>query len=123
MEETISMVAHRKSSKRIDEAALEPSMDFMAKAYAAWLDQVNELSEEAFRFARRRLDKDFETAKELMRCSDSNQALNLQSDFASKLVADYLAESERLLQLMGHAATTTEGLRKTHQAVARRRSH
>lgn len=78
------------------------SMDEVAKAYTTWLEQV---SDEAFRFAHDRLTQDIEAAAQLMRCSDPKEAFTLQAEFASKLAADYLAEGEKMFEWASQLAT------------------
>lgn len=82
----------------------QPSMDEMANAYSAWLERASRLSEEAFRFAHYRVTKDIEVAAQLMRCNDANEALTLQTEFVNKLAADYVAESQRMLDLVSQSA-------------------
>ena len=83
------------------------STDLVTKAYTAWLDQANKLNEEAFRFAHDRLAKDLEAAAHLVRCSEPNEALALQMEFASKMAADYLAEGQKMLELVSQLAKET----------------
>jgi Phasin protein len=93
--------------------------DPMINVYAWWLDQAGEWSNEAFRFANRRLRKDLEAAVQLMKCDDSNQALALQARFANDLAADYLDEGKKMLELMAHAAAPQSGSTQRHA----RRAH
>lgn len=96
-----------------------PPVDPMIDAYAWWLGQAGEWSNEALRFVNRRLGKDLETAAELMRCDDSNEALALQVRFANDLAADYLDEGKRMFELMAQAAGPQPGSNQRHA----RRSH
>jgi hypothetical protein len=81
--------------------ARDSSTDLVTKTYAAWLDQANKVNHEAFRFAHDRLTKDLEAAAHLARCSEPNEAFTLQVEFASKMAADYLAEGQKMLELVG----------------------
>ncbi len=107
------MATHGKSTDAIParDAAIwsmsPSSMDVVTKAYTAWLDQANKLNDEAFRFAHDRLAKDLAAAAHLVRCSEPNEALALQMEFASKMAADYLAEGQKMLQLVGQLAKET----------------
>ena len=88
-------------SKPIDANPVRDSSDLVTKAYSAWLNQANKMNDEAFRFAHDRLAKDLEAAAHLARCSEPNEALALQMEFASKMAADYLAEGQKMLELVG----------------------
>jgi hypothetical protein len=95
-------------SKPIDaNPARDSSTDLVTKAYTAWLDQANKVNDEAFRFAHDRLAKDLEAAAHLARCSEPNEALTLQMEFASKMAADYLAEGQKMLELVGQLNMAT----------------
>jgi hypothetical protein len=100
------MATHSKSTSAIsvNDAAIwgtnPPSMDVMTKACIAWLDQANKVNNETFRFVHDRLTKDLEAAAHLARCSEPNEAFTLQMEFASKMAADYLAEGQKMLELV-----------------------
>jgi hypothetical protein len=89
-------------------------VDPMINAYAWWLDQAGEWSNEAFRFVNRRLGKDLEAAAELMRCADANEALAVEARFASDLAADYLDEGKKLFELMAQAAAPQRSASQRH---------
>ena len=69
--------------------------------------QANKLNNEAFRYAHDRLAKDLEAAAHLVRCSEPNEALTLQMEFANRMAADYLAEGQKMLELVGKLAKET----------------
>jgi hypothetical protein len=104
---------HSKSTSAIsiDDAAIwgtnPPSMDVVTKAYTAWLGQANKVNNEAFRFAHDRLAKDLEAAAHLVRCNEPNEAFTLQMEFASKMAVDYLAEGQKMLELVSQLANET----------------
>jgi hypothetical protein len=75
----------------------------MANDYAAWLDQATKMRDKAFRFLQDRFIKDVGEAAQFVRCIDPN-ALALQKEYATKLTADYLAESEKMFELMTRLA-------------------
>lgn len=81
------------------------SLDQVAKACATWLDGANKVSNEAFRFAHDRLNKDIEAAAQFMRCSDPGEAFKLQAEFTSELAGDYLTESQKMLEWVSQLAT------------------
>ena len=121
------MATRRKSvkSRPTDHFAIAPRglpNDAMADAYSRWLEQASRVGDEAFRFARDRLIKDFQAATQLADCSDSGEMLSLQAEFASNLAADYVAESRRMLNLI--AGSATESVRNSgHRAGTRHRRH
>jgi hypothetical protein len=65
----------------------------------AWLDQATKVRDEALRLLHDRFLKDLERATELVGPRKST-ALALQAEYAEKLTADYLAESERQFKSM-----------------------
>ena len=91
-----------------------PPVDPMILAYAWWLDQAGELSNEAFRFVGRRLGKDLEAAARLMSCGDANEALAVEARFANDLAADYLNEGKKMFELMAQAAAPQRGANQRH---------
>jgi hypothetical protein len=106
-----TMAAHIKSAHAtpVEGAATwgmtQHSLDEVAKACAIWLDGANKVSNEAFRFAHDRLNKDIEAAAQFMRCSDPGEAFKLQAEFASELAGDYLTESQKMLDWVSQLAT------------------
>jgi hypothetical protein len=107
------MATHSKSTDAIPvrDAAIwsmsPSSTDLVTKAYRAWLDQANKVNDEAFRFAHDRLAKVLEAAAHLVRCSEPNEAFTLQIEFASKMAEDYLAEGQKMLELVSQLAKET----------------
>jgi hypothetical protein len=63
------------------------------------LDQATKVREMAFRLAHECVTSDVEPAAQLVGCNDPN-ALAFQAECVTKLTADYLAESERMFELM-----------------------
>ncbi len=83
--------------------SMPASMGSVSGDYAAWLDQATKVRDRAFRFLQDRFIKDVGEAAEFVGCIDPN-ALALQMEYATKLTADYLAESERMFELMSRLA-------------------
>jgi hypothetical protein len=83
---------------------------------AAWLYQAQKVRDEALRLLRERFKQDLELATQLLG-SRKPDALAAGADYANKLAADYLAESEKLFGLMsklvqlGDLRTTRNGER------------
>src|SRR5207249_3050409 len=82
-----------------------PSIDAVTKTYTAWFNQASRLRDEALRFAQDRFTKDLEAATQLARCTNPTEAFAVEAEFASKMAADYLAEGQKIVELMGELAT------------------
>ena len=80
------------------------SIATVAKAYGAWVSQANKMRDETMRFAHERFTKELDAAVQLARCTNANEALAVQTEFANKMAEDYLAEGKRLVELMGEMA-------------------
>src|SRR4051812_36473580 len=90
--------AERKAASNFGIAQMDlSSNDSITEAYETWLEQASKVGDEAFRFVRQRLLKDFEAATRLLECNDPGEAIRLQAEFASDLAADYVAESQKIL--------------------------
>ena len=84
---------------------LDPqSIDAVAKAYAAWFSQAKRMQDETMRFAQERLKKELAVAVQLTRCTNPNEALAVQAKFANTMAEDYLAEGQRIVEMMGRMA-------------------
>jgi hypothetical protein len=80
------------------------SIEAVAKAYAAWFGQAKRVQDETMRFAQERFKKELAVAVELTRCTNPNEALTVQAKFANKTAEDYLAEGQRIAELMSEMA-------------------
>jgi hypothetical protein len=74
------------------------SIGSISSDYAAWLDQVTKVREKAFRLADARILKDGEVAPQLVGCNQPSVP-GVQTACATKLTADYLVESEKMIEL------------------------
>jgi hypothetical protein len=81
-----------------------PSIEAVTKTYTAWFDKASRLRDEVMRFAQDRFTKDLEAATQLARCTNPSEALALEAEVATKIAADYLAEGQRIVELMGELA-------------------
>ena len=70
---------------------------------AAWLDQAKKVRDQALRLMRERFAKDLESAEQLVGSTKAD-ALAREAEYARKLTAEYLAESERLFALSSRLA-------------------
>ncbi len=77
------------------------SIDVVTKTYQAWLSQAKRMGDEAARFAQDRFEKELEVGARLARCASPTEAFTLQAEFVSKMAADYLAEGQKMAELMG----------------------
>lgn len=69
-------------------------------AHAAWLCQATNARDAALRILQNRFRDDLEVATQLVGPTKP-AAVALQTEYANKLMAAYLAESEKLFELMG----------------------
>ena len=70
----------------------------------AWVSQANKMRDETMRFAHERFTKELDAAVQLARCTNANEALAVQTEFANKMAEDYLAEGKKLVKLIGEIA-------------------
>jgi hypothetical protein len=71
-----------------------------SEAHQLWLLQASKVREAALRLLLNRFISDIEAARELFGATKSSK-LELQVEYARKLTADYLTESEKLFELVG----------------------
>ena len=73
-------------------------------------------SDEALRFANRRLNHNRETVERLAKCDTWQDILDLQMSWAKEIVQDYLDESRELMSIMSRSSN---GHGEPHQAGPR----
>lgn len=88
------------------------STDMVARDQVALLAQATKVRDEALRLLHERFSKDLKDVIQLVGCS-APDAFTLQVEYASELTANYLAESERMFDLMSKLAR--DGLLETRQ--------
>jgi hypothetical protein len=101
-------------------ATTKESFDAMSRAFSGWLGNANRIQSEAIRFLNDRFNKDIEMMSQFANCKKPEEFFNLQAKIANNLVADYTAESTRLLALLSDA--TKEGLEKFSEVAAAKHS-
>ena len=69
-------------------------------SHVAWLRQATNARDAALRILQNRFKDDLEVATQLVSPTKPS-AIELQAQYANKLMAAYLAESEKLFELMG----------------------
>lgn len=92
------------------------SIETVAKAYTAWLSQAKRMQDETMRFAHERFTKELDAAVQLARCTNPNEAFAVQAKFANKLAEDYMAEGQRIVELMGEIAKEISSRPKSGRA-------
>ena len=92
------------------------SIEAVTSTYRAWLSQANRVQEETMRFAQERFTKELEVAVKLACCTSPIEALAVQTEFAQKMAADYLAEGQKLVELTGEMTKQISGSPKPHAA-------
>ena len=92
-----------------------PPIDLATQGYSAWLEQTNRVRDEALRFAQERFAKGLEAVVQLAECRDPATAFAVQAEFASKAAADYLAEGQKMIELMSYLAQ--DGFTKLQQGA------
>ena len=80
------------------------SIETVTKACAAGFGQAKRMQDETLRFAQDRLEKELAAAVQLTKCTTPNEALAVQAKFANKMAEDYLAEGQKIAELMGKMA-------------------
>lgn len=80
------------------------SIEAVTKACAAWFGQAKRMQDETLRFAQDRFEKELTAAVQLTKCTTPNEALAVQTKFVNKMTEDYLAEGQRIADLMGEMA-------------------
>ena len=56
------------------------------------------------RFAHERFTKELDAVVQLARCTNPNEVLAVQSDFANKMAEDYITEGKKIVELVGDMA-------------------
>lgn len=80
------------------------SLEAVTKACAAWFGQAKKMQDETLRFAQDRFKEELAAAMQLTKCTTPNEALAVQAKFANKMAEDYLAEGQRIADLIGEMA-------------------
>jgi hypothetical protein len=79
-------------------------IETVTKAYGAWFSQANRMRDETMRFAHERFTKELDAVVQLARCTNPNEVLAVQSDFANKMAEDYITEGKKIVELVGDMA-------------------
>ena len=92
------------------------SIETVTTAYRAWFSLANRMRDETMRFARERFTKELDAVVQLARCTNPNEALVVQTEFAKTMVEAYLLESQKLVELMGDMAKAISSSPKSGRA-------
>jgi hypothetical protein len=77
---------------------------FGGDAMRAWLDSANRLQAETTAFWTGRVSKDVAAMTAIARCTTPAEAMEAQMQYAREAVADFYAESQRVMRIVGEAA-------------------
>lgn len=79
-------------------------VETVTKTYAAWFDRANRMRDETMRFAQEQFTKELDAAVQFARCTNPTEAFALQAEFANSMAADFFAEGQKFVELMGEIA-------------------
>ncbi len=77
----------------------------LAAASQAYMSAMGKCQGEICSFVTRRLTSDLEHGRQLAACRDWGQAAQMQQQWLSQAVEDYVSEGQKLMQLTTKAAT------------------
>ena len=92
------------------------SIETATKTYRAWFNQANRMRDESMRFAQERFTKELDAAVQFARCTNPSEAFAVQAEFANKMAADYFAEGQKMVELMGEIAKEISSSPKSDRA-------
>jgi hypothetical protein len=108
--------AHASVAKPMDFYTLmgveSPPFGLVENACRAWLDGAQVMQAEATEFVNARAGKDMAALSEWTRCATPTDALEVQARYANEALADYVAGSQRMWQLMTAAGQPVAGIGK-----------
>lgn len=82
----------------------QASYQSAADMYGQFLRGLFDVNAESCRFVARRLEEDFQWPAALAQCRNPVELLEVQGRFLEKMVADYMEEGRRMLDLAGDTA-------------------
>jgi len=80
------------------------SVEYVEKAYRAWLEAASEMQSEALDFLNARLTKDAAMMARFGRCKTPVEAFNLQAEYAGSTFVDLVNEGQKIAEHFGKAA-------------------
>jgi len=92
------------------------SFESVTNTYRAWFSQANRMQDETVRFVQERFTKELEAAAQFARCTNPTEAFAVQTEFVNKMAADYFAESQKMIELMGEMAKQVSSSPKSNTA-------
>jgi hypothetical protein len=104
------------------------SFELAERAYRAWLAGAGRIQNEAIGFLNGRFEKNLETARQLSNCKTASDYFEVQAKYADVAMSDYIAQSQKLVQLFGELTKETtqpleeaadETTRRVHRAAGR----
>ena len=96
---------------------LDPqAVEAVTNTYRAWFNQANRMRDETTRFIQEQFTKELETVARLARCTNPTDAFAVQTEFANKMAADYFAEGQKIIELMGEMVKEISSSPKSGEA-------
>ena len=80
-----------------------PTVEDAGRACRAWVDGAQQMQAEAVEFFNGRVGKDMAMLSELAKCTTPTEAFEVETRYGSEALSDYVAESQRMMALFGHA--------------------
>ena len=92
------------------------SFEAVTNTYRVWINQANRMRDETTRFVQERVTKELEAVAQFARCMNPTEAFAVQAEFANKMAADYFAEGQKIIGLMGEMAKEISSSSKSDRA-------
>ena len=80
------------------------AIETVTRTYRAWFNQASRMHDETMRFAHERFTKELDAAMQLVGCTNPTEAFAVQVEFANNMAADYIAEGQKMVNLMSEIA-------------------
>ena len=80
------------------------AIETVTRTYRAWFNQASRMHDETLRFAHERFTKELDAAVQLVGCTNPTEAFAVQVEFANNMAADYIAEGQKMVNLMSEIA-------------------
>ena len=91
-------------------------IETVTNTYAAWFDRANRMRDETMRFAQEQFTKELDAAVQLARCTNPTEVFAVQAEFANNMAADFFAEGQKFVELMGEMANVISSSPRSNSA-------
>jgi hypothetical protein len=96
------------------------SLEFAEKAYRAWLNGAGRIQNETIGFLNGRIEKNLAAARELTSCKTATEYFDVQAKYADAAVSDWIAQSQKMAQLLNELTIeTTQPLNEAGETTRR----